>query len=835
MWQGGGFPVKKSAALAAFCLALALPAVICWYYDIYVNWQPKIYPFAVVAVLLGNILLTLLTLWVCGERKAAPFLWKTLLSTVVCSAALFIPSSLINNVMHLGATLAANAALPLVVAHLLVLFVLLVKKLRKPVIAIGLAVSCLLSFIFIIGAPYYMNNLYKAPIPALPEGAFAPMPELGEVDFTVPADGTIEQVRDLLREARTAGEDKHFTVLIEDGEYSVTQLLFDARDYDTTYRSRDGRVILNGGMALDTKGFTPWDNNESIKVIDLTKLDLSADDWGKMYASAGHSNLAGRYEDGLGPQSCELFYNGVRCELARWPNESWLKAGEILDPGDFMADSGGWPVTPEERERWEALRNPRGGTFLMDKQTAERARGWQRPNDAWIIGMFKYDWAETVTPVQSIDKEKGAVTTAYASNYGFNKGKEYRFYNVLEELDAPGEWYLDREAGLLYVWPLDDDFKNARLDISLSTETLIAGENVKNLSFIGLTLQGTRGDGIALSGDNITVDNCVIRCVGGDGLTLTGNGNTASNNEVSRVGRRGITITGGDRKTLAPGNSRAVNNLIYDWTELVLTYQGGINVYGSGNLVAHNEIYNSPHVAIFFGGNNVIEYNLIHDVCLETSDAGAFYSGGVAANYGTVIRSNVVYNLGRFSEGTKHKHTPNGIYLDELVSGVTAENNLLVNIPGIGIHLGGGRDLDVRRNTIVNAGRPISYDDRGRQGALFGGWHTISREGQHAWQALFSSPWQSEAWKQAYPKLAAVHGDFSNPDDPNFALNPAGSIVEGNVFVGQNKPRYDDSVLRFSEIGPNEAYNVLQKYWALPGYKAIVLERVGRGGQTECN
>ena len=820
--------MKKAANLAAFCFALVLPAAICWYYDIYVNWQPKIYPFAVVAVLLGNILLTLLTLWVGGERKAAPFIWKTLLSTVVFIATLFTPSLLINNVMHLGATLAANVAVPLVAAHLLVLFVLLVRKLQGPVIAICLAVSCLLSFIFIIGVPYYIDNLYKAPIPVLPEGQFAPMPALGEVDFTVPLDGSMEEVRDLIREARANGSDEHFTVLIEDGEYNITQIAFNGDDYNTTYRSRDGGVILNGGMVLDTKNFTPWDNNENIKVIDLTKLDLSADGWGRMYASAGHSNLAGRYEDGLGPQSCELFYNGRRCELARWPNEGWLKTGEILDPGDFMADSGGWPVTPEEGERWEALHNPRGGTFLMDSKTAERARGWQSPTDVWMIGMFKYDWAETVTPVQSIDKEKGAVTTAYASNYGFNKGKEYRFYNVLEELDAPGEWYLDRESGLLYVWPPDNAFDSARIDLSLSTETLIAGDRVENLSFIGLILQGTRGDGIALTGGGITVDHCVIRCVGGDGLTLTGNGNTASNNEVAHVGRRGITITGGDRETLAPGDSRAVNNLVHDWTELVLTYQGGINVYGAGNLVAHNEIYHSPHVAIFFGGNNVIEYNLIHDVCLETSDAGAFYSGGVAANYGTVIHNNVVYNLGRFSDETQNKHTPNGIYLDELVSGVTAENNLLVNIPGVGIHLGGGRDLDVRGNIVVNAGRPISYDDRGRQGALFGGWHTISREGQHAWQALFSSPWQSEAWKRAYPKLAAVHGDFSNPDDPNFALNPAGSVVTGNVFVGQNKPRYDESVLRFSGIGPNEEYNVLQKYWALSGYEAIDLERVGR-------
>jgi len=41
-----------------------------WYYGVYVLWQPSIYPFAVVAVILGNLLLTLFTLWARGERKA---------------------------------------------------------------------------------------------------------------------------------------------------------------------------------------------------------------------------------------------------------------------------------------------------------------------------------------------------------------------------------------------------------------------------------------------------------------------------------------------------------------------------------------------------------------------------------------------------------------------------------------------------------------------------------------------------------------------------------------------------------------------------------------------
>jgi len=115
---------------------------------------------------------------------------------------------------------------------------------------------------------------------------------------------------------------------------------------------------------------------------------------------------------------------------------------------------------------------------------------------------------------------------------------------------SPGEWYLDLENGLLYLWPPEGEFEKARIDISLSTDTLVQGEGLKNVSFIGLTLQGTRGDGMSLSGDNLTVDHCVVRNLAGSAISLNGYRNTASNNEVYRLGRQGISISGGDAVTL---------------------------------------------------------------------------------------------------------------------------------------------------------------------------------------------------------------------------------------------------------------------------------------------
>jgi len=839
--------MKKSAQnLCALGLSAALPAALAWYYDTYIHWQPQLYPITVVTITLCYIAFTLFTLWARGERKASALAWKTALSTVLLTGiALIGISAIINNVMHggrqPGPRLAASVALPLAGAQILMLFILLLRALRRPVLGALMSIVMLATALLGFGGPYlmreYRKNITAPPPPGLREGQFWPRGPWGDMaDFTVSPDGmSIEEARDLIREARENGDDRHLCVEILPGEYNIKQIVFDERDYDTTYSTRnDGNeAILNGGMRLESGDFAPVSGEAAGRLsgearahvvqIDLAQLGLTAEDWGKMY-SFGAYHTGAKYDDGAGPLPCELFFNGKRCVTARWPNgDEWLKSGKVLDNGDSSETYESGTV---RHAGWDELRNPRGGTFVMDKETAARAANWATLDDVWMFGCFKWDWADMSTPVRAIDNSAGTVTTQYASNYGFKEGGTYYFYNVLEELDAPGEWYLDRENGLLYLWP-PEDIDDARIDLSLSTETLIQGEGLKNITFTGLTLQGTRGDGMRLQGDGITVDHCVVRAIAGSAITLDGYGNTVSNCEIYRVGKQGITISGGDAETLTPGNSRAVNNLVYDWPEVVMTYQGGVNVYGTGNLAAHNELHNSPHSAMFFGGNNnVIEYNLIRDVCLITDDAGAIYNGrSWWSAYGTVIRYNALIDIG------SGDHTPDGIYMDDALSGVTIHDNLLVNVPGLAIHLGGGRDLNAHGNVLVNCGTPISYDDRARQGALFGGWYEHhSKENGPQWQDLWDSPWQTALWKETYPRLAAISSDFSDPDSPGFGVNPADSLVIDNVVVGGGKLRISDAAQRFSTVEPNKIYSAgrVKDYWELPGYENIPMEKIGR-------
>jgi hypothetical protein len=289
---------------------------------------------------------------------------------------------------------------------------------------------------------------------------------------------------------------------------------------------------------------------------------------------------------------------------------------------------------------------------------------------------------------------------------------------------------------------------------------------------------------------------------------MNGSNNLAYNNEITRTGKGGIIISGGDTETLTPGNSKADNNYIHDWSEIYQTYQPAVTLEGVGNICSHNEMANSPHEAITYKGNNhIIEYNLIHDVCLLSDDAGAIYSGRSWVWYGNIVRYNCIYNVG------SKNHNPDGIYLDDAVSGHQIYGNLLINIPSNSIHVGGGRDNVITNNIIVNPGNnALRFDDRAREGAIENGWFTHAYvDSGDMWDALYDSPWQSETWQKAFPEYKNCTDDISKSNSPDYIPNPT-STFKNNIIINKNM-QYGDvysSVWKFSDISDNAIYNVGQ-------------------------
>ena len=621
---------------------------------------------------------------------------------------------------------------------------------------------------------------------------------------------TVEKARDLVRDMDKTNKNG-ITVAIKAGVYTVNSLVFTSSDSGTencpvTYCSYgDGEVVLSGSRSLPVSSFSAVtdeemlsrlkkDARDKVVCISLSDLGITAEKYGKLYA-IGSYNTAEKYTgDWVGKDlPCELFVNGNRQVLARYPNgKEYLRTGKVVLEGDGK-ESADATVKPA----YKTAVDPRSDIYKMDKGLSERIASWKTLDDVWMFGYWRWDWADASTPIGTVDHENLTISPKFVSFYGAMEGAPYYFYNVFEELDTPGEWYLDRTSGILYLYA-PDDLSESSIELTLSTENVISAE-VNYVTFDGLTVQGTRSDAINIVGDNNTVKNCLIKNVAGNALLMTGYNALALGNEVTRTGKGGILLEGGEELTLTPGNCRAENNLIHDWSELYETYQPAISVAGVGNYCTRNEMYNSPHEAItFYGNDHLIEGNVIHNVNLLTDDGGAIYSQRHWNWYGNVIRYNIIYDLG--SEG----HKPVGIYMDGHLSGEVIYGNLIVNVPGIGIQLAGGRDLIVKNNIVINTTqRSIDYGP--------GGFDDSSEAGGPLWEYLHESPWQTELWQQTYPAMQRFSEDFNDTDDPDFLPNPAYSEIKGNLIVsaGYKLGSISEQAYRYSDISGNAVYRMI--------------------------
>ena len=193
---------------------------------------------------------------------------------------------------------------------------------------------------------------------------------------------------------------------------------------------------------------------------------------------------------------------------------------------------------------------------------------------------------------------------------------------------------------------------------------------------------------------------------------------------MTYLGRSAVTNIESSYRTMTHGNIYVDDCKIT--TAAMYTrngsYGGVIRAVNSiGMKISHNEISDAPWAAIVMSHPVYanIEYNNIHHVQKEYGDAGAIYVGQSFISQGNTIQYNYIHHIEPYS--SKINSQTVGIYMDDLNCGFTIHGNV-INRASIGILLGGGKNLTVTNNAIIDGGvakgiYSISTDNRGLEWA----------------------------------------------------------------------------------------------------------------------
>ena len=372
----------------------------------------------------------------------------------------------------------------------------------------------------------------------------------------------------------------------------------------------------------------------------------------------------------------EVFFADAPMTLSRWPNPgSWASITSV--PGGQSGATIGY--SGSEPSKWSNVQN------------------------IWLHGFWTWDWADSYVNVTSIANNVITTASPYGGSYGFSVGGRFYAENILEELDQPGEWYLNNSTGILYFWP-PASLSSGQVTVSMSNLPLITMNGTSYVSLNGLTIESSRSWGVTVTGGSYnSVVNCTVRNMGNYSIDVEGgSNNNVTNCLVTGDGDGGIIING--------TGLTATNNEIAHYARTVYCYQAGIHIEGSGNEISHNKIYDAPHNAVLMDGTNqMLEYNEIYQCILCTQDSGAVYTGGSGPN---TVRYNFIHDLGKGQINTTQTPFAAGIYDDNGGGNLSVIGNVLAN-GFVGILFNGGSGNTIQNNIITGFTDDVWYDGSG--------------------------------------------------------------------------------------------------------------------------
>lgn len=530
---------------------------------------------------------------------------------------------------------------------------------------------------------------------------------------------TISRAKSAVRDLRKRTTEP-IRVVVRGGTYYLPEpLTFGPEDSGTakapvTYAAYPGeRVTLSGGRKLDCR-WEPYRNG-------IVQCSLQEVKQGGLYFT-------------------QLFVNGKRQSRARYPNldpQNPLVHGKgyINPAGAIGGEVPSFHPDPNEDMTFSG-EAPRG--IVFDPATFTNKR-WARPEEA-VIHIFQANyWGNLQWRLKEIDWAKHTIWFGkgawqmgakwYESPAIVDKRSRFYIENVFEELDAPGEWYLDPHQGILFYLPAEGvDLNESLVEAPVLKEAVrFAGtqdDPVHDITLEGFRIAHTsstfleeydvpslsdwaihRGGSVFFEGArSCTIKACWFDAVGGNAVFMNNynRANVVTGCKFTESGDSAICFVGALGTTNGtqrdfPFECQATNNLIHDCGVFGKQIAGVYISRAKRITVGHNLIYNLPRAGICIGdgtwGGHVIEHNYIHDTVLETGDHGPFNAWG-RDKYWCLSQSHMPY--------TKHRSHDAGLVRIDAMESVIVRHNLFQEKSGWGLNLDdGASNYEIYNNLCV--------------------------------------------------------------------------------------------------------------------------------------
>ena len=594
-------------------------------------------------------------------------------------------------------------------------------------------------------------------------------------------------------------------VIFREGEYRMRNTTLIAGDSGTeeqpiVYKAYDGETVqFKGSKELDITKAEPVTDQAVLKRVHpdadgrLIQLDLAAqgiskDDILEITDINAGGGLKGQVDYNT------LYIDEKEINIAQWPNgdgqyAAWEKSISNTSFQYSEAEPGRWA---------EAV-----------------AKG-----DMWVGAFPDYDFNYFRESVVGIDIANKIISVNPKASTSFTNpySKRWKAFNLLEEIDVPGEFYIDRDTMTLYLYP-PYTLTDAKVELSLggaNAKSFITGSNFSNITFSGIEFsQITTGGVLITNTNNIDFLDCTFRNIAPTAITMNGttavktgqnpksatpsghqalmSNDGAYNTDVKgcvfeNIGSYALYLQGGNVDELKPSNHVIENNYFTSITKRAFSNLAAIVLTGVGSTFRKNTLTHSRQQGvIIYGCNNVVEENEVYDILREVGDNGALYMGRSQIERGNVFARNFLHQI-RPSDPRVISGVA-ALYMDDGHHDNTLEQNIVVDAL-YAYNNNGASAIRLRNNTFVNTNSHWRFHN-------FAGYNdeTVTVSNIGTTDDLLGTIVNKELYFKEFPLLEEWLTTNRNPK--------YNTVIDGNYIVGDSESYILSQDEKYAQWGNN--------------------------------